>query len=326
LAYLLLILVGAVLAHWRFSAWWVSVVALNAWLFCVMSLDYRLRANEFYMLFWLNAVFLAGRARRWTIPLILISFYFWAGRLKLNYEWLSGSVLYHDLWLIPRRLTPVACAYVVVLEMVMVWGLLSRRRLVRWMVLGQLACFHIESLSQIHWFYPALMATMLAWFVFEEVIGPNEGRPTLSALLCGKAPKAAYITMVLFALFQVIPFLYRGDVTLNGQGRMFALHMFEARQVCEVSATLHYLNRQPVTIDLTLANLPPRMICDPIVYYDRIENICRAASSNLELQAVDFVMKVKRTTDQAFTTIIAEPSFCSPHRQYSLFANNSWIR
>lgn len=38
--------------------YWVTMLVLNGFLFAIVSLDYRLRANEFYMLFWLNLVFL----------------------------------------------------------------------------------------------------------------------------------------------------------------------------------------------------------------------------------------------------------------------------
>ncbi len=110
---------------------------MNVFLIGIVSLDYRLRANEFYMLFWLNGVFLVWRHRRWAMPLLLISFYFWAGRLKLNHEWLSGSVLYGDLWFISPQYVPAACTYVVILEMVFIWGLLARHRWVRLLTLGQ---------------------------------------------------------------------------------------------------------------------------------------------------------------------------------------------
>ena len=86
--------------------------------------------------------------------------------------------------------------------------------------------------------------------------------------------------MAAFAAFQLMPLLYRGDSTLNGQGRIFALHMFAARQVCEVSATLHYTSGNITTIDLKLESLPPRTICDPVMYDSRIQNICRARATD----------------------------------------------
>jgi hypothetical protein len=324
MAYLGLIAGGFVaLGSRRVAASRIFLVAANMLLFGIMSMDYRLRSNQLYMLFWLNAVFLFWPLGRWAIPLILISFYFWSGCLKLNEDWLSGAALYHELWLIPTRFTKAACIYVVALEIVMSWGLLSGRRWVRWLVLSQLALFHLESLSQIHWFYAALMATMLAWFAM-ETLDEETGRPALSQLLRGHAPRSAYVLLALFAVPQLAPLLYRGDTTLNGQGRILALRMFEYRPVCEVSATLHYPARQSETIDLKLADLTPRFVCDPIVYYSRVENICRSRSET-GLTDVDLFMKVKRTTDPSYRTIIDERDFCNPPRQYSVIFNNSWI-
>src|ERR1700733_4015931 len=156
-------------------AFWTVMFVLNVYLFAIISLDYRFRANEFYMLFWVSIVFLFWPAKRWAIPLILMSFYFWAGTLKLNYEWLSGAVLYHSLYLIPQQFAWAACTYVVILETIMVWGLLAKRAWVRWLALGQFALFHVESLSQIHWFYPLLMAALLSWFVIDWT-APGEPR------------------------------------------------------------------------------------------------------------------------------------------------------
>lgn len=307
---------------------WVVMVALNAYLLAIVSLDYRFRANEFYMLFWLNAVFLFWPAKRWAVPLILMSFYFWAGTLKLNYEWLSGSVLYHDLYIVPPHLAWAACTYVVVLEMIVTWGLLAKRSWVRWLALGQLALFHVESLSQIHWFYPLLMAALLSWFVIDWMSPEPEGTRSVSLgnLWRGRAPRSAYVLLALFASCQLAPYLYHGEKALTGQGRIFALHMFEARQVCDVHALVHYRNHTSDNIDLLLPGLPPRMVCDPIIYYDRVTNLCRAYSANPDFADADFVMHAKRTTDAAMTIIVDQTNFCSQGETYKIFSNNSWMK
>lgn len=323
---LLIVAAGYALAIGLERTYWIVLFALNVYLFAIMSLDYRLRANEFYMLFWLNAVFLFWPAKRWAIPLILMSFYFWAGTLKLNYEWLSGAVLYHSLYVVPPRLAWVACAYVVVMEMIVIWGLLAKRAWVRWLALGQLGLFHIESLSQIHWFYPLLMAILLSWFVIDWMFPVAPRIVSLANLWKGLAPRSAYVLVALFAGCQLAPYLYHGDKSLTGQGRIFALHMFEARQACDVHALVHLRDHTTYTVDLLLPGLPPRMICDPVVYYDRVTNLCRAHAADAGFADADFVMHAKRSTEAAMTTIVDEPSFCSRREVYSIFSNNSWMK
>ena len=103
------------------------------------------------------------------------------------------------------------------------------------------------------------------------------------------------------------------------------LHMFEARQVCDVSAVIHDGDAPPQTLDLKMAGLAPRMICDPIVYYDRARNLCRANEADANFD-VNLTMKSRRTTDTALRTIIDEPSFCGRRDRYSVLFNNSWMK
>lgn len=322
----LLMVAGAALVWRRGGPAWIALLLLVLFVAAIVALDYRLRANEFYMLFWLNGVFLVWPHRRLAIPVVVVSFYFWAGVLKLNYEWLSGSVLYYPLWLIPAELTTAACAYVVVLELMFSWGLLARRAWICWLALGQFALFHLQSLSQIHWFYPALMATMLSWFVLARVHAATGPSIAVPAVMPGAKWRSACVLFAAFGAFQMAPRLYRGDHVLTGQGRVFALHMFEARQVCEIEVTLHYANGQRATVDLQRRELAPRMICDPVIYFNRVQNLCRSRRPGGALRDLDVTMKARRTTDAAFTVVIDERAFCSQAHSYSLLANNRWLK
>ena len=323
---LLIVAAGFALIVRRWATFWVVMIILNIYLFALVSLDYRLRANEFYMLFWFNAVFLFWPAKRWAIPLILISFYFWAGTLKLNYEWLSGAVLYHGLFLIPPQFAWIACAYVVTLEMVVVWGLLANRVWVRWLTLSQFALFHIESLSQIHWFYPLLMAAMLSCFVIDWMTPTDSLQVSLSSLFRGRAPLSAYVLLVLFGMFQLSPYLFRGDKVLTGKGRIFALHMFEARQTCDVHMLVHYTDRSSENVDLLLRQLPPRIVCDPVVYYDRATNLCRDHATYPGFADADLLMHARRSTDTVMTTVIDEENLCSRRAMNKTLPNNRSMR
>ena len=93
---------------------------------------------------------------------------------------------------------------------------LARRGWIRWIALVQFALFHIESLSQIHWFYPLLMAAILSWFVIDRVIGGAPAQTMLADLISGRTPRGAYILLAVFAGFQLMPYLYRGDKALTG--------------------------------------------------------------------------------------------------------------
>ena len=56
-------------------------------------LDFRFRANQYYMATAIVAILLFWPHKRDALRILLVAFYFWAGTLKLNIEWLSGSTL-----------------------------------------------------------------------------------------------------------------------------------------------------------------------------------------------------------------------------------------
>src|SRR5262249_9347762 len=155
------------------------------------------------------------------IKIIIVQFYFWAGFLKLNQDWLSGASLYHPLWLIPSSLLPAALRYGIVLELVLAWGLLARDRRIFWPVWAQLVAFHLISAPIVGFFYPILMAFFLAYFAAARFDAPLAG------------PRRAGIAILaVFVALQFLPRLLSRDPALTGEGRTFALHMFDGRIEC----------------------------------------------------------------------------------------------
>ena len=112
---------------------------------------------------------------------------------------------------------------------------------------------------------------------------------------------------------------------LNGQGRIFALYMLQARQVCDVTFIRHdrsgLISRQTIK----LAEWDPRLECDPIVYYNEALAYCRTWQDDVNFVDFDFEMNAKRTTDTAMTTIVHAPQFCQKKYKYRIVGSNSWI-
>jgi hypothetical protein len=96
-------------------------------------------------------------------------FYFWAGTLKVNWEWISGAALYRPLWFFTGRGVIVACAYVVLMELFVSWGLLARRSWIFWSAVAQLALFHVMSWAVVDFFYPILMFLLLSIVVLDRL-------------------------------------------------------------------------------------------------------------------------------------------------------------
>jgi hypothetical protein len=283
--------------------------------------DFRFRANQYYMLFWVTIVFLFAPNKRQALACIVGSLYFWSGKLKLNWEWLSGSVLYNDLWLIPTKYNSLACGYVVILELFVVWGLFANSRYIFWFSFIQFIIFHIQSFSQVGYWYPCLMFLLLSIFPLVRTFRGNQ-YTRFNTIVPTSWTTSTWTIFAIFATFQFIPFITSINHTYDGSARFLALHMFEAKQVCEIeiikkSKIPHAINTDNLeahtnyeTIKVRLG-LVPRMNCEPIIYYNHARNRCLEWSSDSSFINLDLKMQVRLTTEAKFKNVIDIKDLCS---------------
>jgi hypothetical protein len=297
---------------------YAGLLLLTVFKLAVIALDFRLRRNQHYMAFAASGVFLFIPNKRATLQLLLVLFYFWAGTLKLNWEWLSGAALYQPLWLFTGRGVILACAYVIALELVIVWGLLARDRRVFWASFAQVFVFHVFSWAVVGFFYPLLMFGLLAIFPLVRFIPIPTGAETR------RFPRAALAVAVVFSLMQLSTHLYPGDTAITGEGRLFALHMFDARVVCEATATFEFPDGRRIDADFELESA--RTACDPIMIHGVARNLCRKRDAG-QLPIVDLDLKLlaRRATDEALQPVIEIENFCANQPRYDAFLHNDWI-
>jgi hypothetical protein len=333
-AFALYFLMGEARAGWTLL---LAAFVLDGLIICQ---DFRFRLNEHYMLLWATVAFLFFPRKRQALSFLILSFYVWAGRIKINQDWLSGSELPHRLWLIPVSGYPTACAYVIVLEMVVVWALVQPRKWLFWAAFAQFALFHAISWSIVGFFYPILMAGIISIYPLSRLI-PVEPRSDLSPddlprnvlprndlndLLHLRQARSLYALLAVFAALQLVPFLYPGGVSWTSQGRLFSLHMFEGRSSCRISATEKFKNRPARMVELFRRDLPMRDICDPLVYFNEAQRICR----ELPAQDPDFVdldlkMVISKRMSPTWRPLVDTDDFCSKHLRYNPFLPNDWI-
>src|SRR5437899_3968993 len=133
---------GLLFVSRRLVAWaYVSLVLVNALKLAIMLLDYRLRMNQHYMGFFAAFAYLFVPAKRDALRVLVTLFYFWAGTLKLNWEWISGAGLYRPMWPFAGVGVMVACIYVIVLQLVVTWWLLRKRAGLLWPPFARLRTF-----------------------------------------------------------------------------------------------------------------------------------------------------------------------------------------
>jgi len=327
--YLALSLVaGACFFSKRRVAWgYWGLVIVNAIRIAIMAQDFTLRLNQHYMANWAALAFLFFPHRRVLVPALLVSFYFWAGVLKLDMEWLSGAALYNKdkLWM-PEALVPASCVYVVVLEMVILFGLYARRNWIFWATLGQLLLFHIYSWPIVGFYYPMLMFGLASIFPLMRLLDPPSRWLAAKDLAAPKLRLPAAVLLGGFAFTQFAPMAFPGDAAITGEGRLFALNMFDARVVCHGSATFHLADGRTRTLSLSNRRYSKRIACDPVLYFNLARNECRRLDVR-KPKAIDLDLNLKsrRTTDPQLRDVIHIPNFCTSDVTYDMWRPNDWI-
>ncbi len=290
-----------------------GIYAVTLLKLALMAIDFRTRMNQHYMLLGVTAAFLLVRDKALFCRILIVLFYFWAGLLKFNRDWLSGAALYGPLWLLPPSALPWATRYAIVLELVVPWALLPRRPAwLFWAAWAQLVVFHVLSSPVVGFFYPLVMLGFLLWMAAARWDAP---------LPRTRSPEGIAL-VALFCAAQLIPRLLSPDPALTGEGRMFALHMFDGRIVCRstLTATLPDGRRaswHPVGVADT------RTACDPILFWNHARNACRErpdARFDLEVWA-------RHITDPegAERRLIDLPDFCRLNPDYRWLHHNPWI-
>ena len=300
-------------------ATFIGTFALGA---AIYSLDYRLRLNQTYMLGWVVLALLLVPRR---LQVLVALFYFWAGALKLNREWLGGAALYAKPWLVPQALVPAACVYVVVLETLLLWGLFSPWPRLRWAVYAQLLLFHVVSWSVVGWYYPMLMAGITAIYPLVWLAAPDEAL-TWSRLRGDVATRVPIAVVAgVFSALQLMPRLFPGDTAVTGEGRLFALHMFDARVQCEGGASVSTSSGQHARYALINDRLEQRMRCDPIVLMEAARRLCHQFEGRPDSPRVDVAIDARRATDEQMQPLIHVSDVCHRDLGYSLWHHNGWI-
>jgi hypothetical protein len=322
-AYLLLSMLAA---YWFLTGkvargYWLLLL-MNAFRLLVMIQDYRLKANQHYMLNWVLLAFLFLPSKRALAHHAIVSLYFWAGALKLDWDWLSGAALYGQdrLWF-PAALVPASCGYVVVLEMVLIWGLYARRNWVFYGTLAQLVLFHLTSWPIVGFWYPTLMFCVLSILPLTRLLHPPEEWVRAPWHASGGRRWLYATCMAAFGVFQMVPHVFPGDTAVTGEGRLFALHMFDALVECDARIVLRLPDGSTREDPLDQARrLPHRSRCDPVIYFDIAKNHCASGVADLDLS-----LRAKRNSDADYLQVIDVKGFCRDQPNYDVWRHNSWI-
>jgi hypothetical protein len=313
----------------RLTGWAYGTLAAAFTLKTALLLqDYRLVLNQHYMAAWVMLPFLFIPEKRRTLKVLIVAFYFWAGLLKLNPEWMSGAALYGlRPFGMPAAYIPAACAYVVIMELGIAPALLARRAWLFWPAFAQVLLFHLGSFWVVGFFYPILMFLILSIYVLDRA-WPPAVRASAHGALPTRRPVRRSATAGVLAAFcacQLVPRALTAHPSVTGEGRLLALNMFDAPLLCRASATHRNVDGSARVEMLRAPFLQPRLACDPVVYFELAKRRCAATPADSTASDFDLLLETKQVGPAPPTTVVSVKSFCAANLSYSIWRHNAWI-
>lgn len=293
-------------------------------IFFVYFSDFRFWRNQHYMHLLVVLTFLFVPKKRKALTLLIPLFYVFAGILKLNLEWISGAAIDQEMWIFKGPLLPVATTYVVLLELGFIWLLWARTKLL-WIVLLQLAIFHLWSYQIVGLYYPALMFGLLAIFLMLQSPQESLTRWRFSDFEHWRQFAPALSLPCLLILVHLYSYAIPGDKALTGEARLLSLNMFDATSECDPHAILKFRGgKADVDLDLHLET-EPRLACDPILFLSRAKTLCHNFHSDSQFNDLILRVQAKRSTERNWHQVIDLNDVCQKNPQYSYWGFNDWI-
>lgn len=246
--------------------------------------------------------------------------YFWAGTLKLNIEWLSGAAFVKYPSFFQGEFYLLSLSYVVILELVLCWGLISKNSFLRRLTLVQLIIFHAYSYSIVGAFYPLIMLGILFPILIEDFLKVNQKRYFISFKYFFKdleGVKKFSINFLPSIIFILCFFFYNLSVKFSnidpakdGEIRSLSLNMLDAKTSCNTKLVQKFEDG-----NLRFLNIPNledsiRIKCDPITFQSYIRKLCLEIAKDVLKSKLYFHLETRRFTELKFETIRATQDIC----------------
>jgi len=287
----------------------ISATALKT-LFLIIDRSFMGNYHFMHVLYCLVYIFFPQKEL--SLKILLAWFYLAAGSLKLNIEWLSGAAVGGGPQFLPPILQMWSYAYVVVLELIVVWGLFSVKPWIRWLSFAQFFIFHLVSFYWVGYFYPSIVLSMLMVFPFSWI----------NPLPEKAIPRQAIVLVAILGLFQVTAFFSEKDPAIFSHRRLASMNMFDARSVCAIGFQLHQ-DEKLMIFNPDLRPLGVRVRCDANIVLNQAKNMCLESARIKNFKALDIAMLSKRFTDDGFAEVYKISDVC-PLIEKATYAQWLW--
>lgn len=290
---------------------WNLLTLVSFMKFFLHMSNYNFMGNYHYMVYFVTFAYLFVPNKAATIKHLIVAFYVAAGFLKVNIDWLSGAAMIRSPYIIGQFLK-VSLIYVLFLELIFSFGFLHKNRWVRLAVLAQYIGFHAFSWHIVGFFYPMVMFCLLAIFVLEEwesLKAPGPIPNYLLQLFQFKTNKHTLGMLGIFVFLQFIPLAMSSDPSMSGAARLPSLNMFDSKTHCHTLLVAH-TSQGTVHFKKPLKNLGVRLRCDPIVYLNVANQLCRKNKESQDIDRLSLTMFTRRVTQDRYKKVIDIKNVC----------------
>ncbi len=298
----------------------IGLLLLNLFKAFIILQDIRLGGNYHYIPFVISFAFILLPQPIKFIKVVLVLLYFIAGLLKFNPLWLSGELI-PNLLLQGGLLAKLGSFYVIVLELIIVWGLLAKDKKINFIVFFQYFLFHFISIFQVNYFYPTIMLLLISVYLIFNDTDEN----ILTDFVKFKLPKIHYSLFAVLLLAQAPIYYLPGDSSVTGEGRVPALNMYDGITSCNYTGIVKLKGKDIFIINHPALFVENRIKCDPLTYYSYSKNICRDMKKRADFESFGWGLVTRSRTWQKFEQIVSLNDFCKKMPGYNYITKNNWI-
>ncbi|XGC81979.1 hypothetical protein ACES2L_05715 [Bdellovibrio bacteriovorus] len=318
-----LLALGGALAWWRkkdtlaASVLWVLIGIKVS----IIALDYRLTGNYHYLPTMLAMAFLLIPERRYSLTVSFFIIYFAAGLLKINPQWLNGTAINDHI--MPSYMTTLGVWYVLVLELGLIFLLFAKKDRWFYFLFIQLVYFHLYSWHLTRFFYPVVMLSLIGMLL---VLRPMVKTWSLKeSFQTAFKSKKAQVLLLVFLILQLPQYLIPGNSALTGEGRMYAMIMYDGRVQCQPHLSIWKKDGSKEELSLQPPWLMTRTQCDPLIYWRLAQKACEWVKKDGNIIQVDLAIPIRNDKHSKWHPLVSALDVCQKNYAYYSFFPNSWI-
>lgn len=299
------------LYHKKYLVAYYCLFVLWLWKLFVINVSYGIGNFDYYDLVLVAGLLFFNKKIEY-LRLLFVILYFLSSTVKISDGWVVGtyfSSLQNGLPLVPIFLIPIATNFVILMQIIGCWFLLSKNTTLFRFSLVFFIFFHIYSTILVGFRYPST-----ALFALVILFALDNTRTYLNEFKINKETRKNYLLILLFISLQFVAFIIPDNHKITLEGAKYGLYMFDANHQCISSFTI---TTPSSTKSFFRSSSNSNNRCDTYTEMKYLQKSC-----------ISKEIKIKWTFDHSvnggpFYRIVNVDDVCP--LSYEAFKHNTWI-